>query len=99
MSNNSFESDWEVYFTYVDSMPAFFSVDLGFADVAPLQDKPDLLEVVIGLQTTNTDGFPEDAEWEALEEIEDTLVNTLEARLEALFVAKTLNNGKRALYF
>lgn len=99
MSNNSYNSDWEVYFTYVDNLPAFFSVDLGYAEVAPLPDKPDLLEVVVGLHTADADGFPAEEEWGALEEIEDTLVNTLEARLEAQFVAKTLNNGKRGLYF
>jgi uncharacterized protein (TIGR01619 family) len=99
MSNNSYIPDWEVYFTNVDNMPAFFSVDLGFADVVPLPEKPYLLEIVVGLQTVDADGFPEEEEWEALEAIEDTLVTTLEARLEANFVAKTLNNGKRGLYF
>ncbi|MFD2247716.1 DUF695 domain-containing protein [Pontibacter ruber] len=99
MSNSSYSPDWDVYFTFVDNLPAFFSVDLGLADIAPMQDKPDLIEIVIGLQQPDEDGFPGEGEWEVLEEMEDTMVSTLEARLEAQYVAKTLNNGRRALYF
>lgn len=98
MSNNSYNSDWDVYFCYIEDMPAFMSVDLGIASVIPLADKPTLLEVVVGLQTVTDNGFPENEEWAILEKIEDAVVSTLEAKLEATFVGKTLNNGKRSFY-
>ena len=97
--NSDYQTDWDVYFCYLDDAPAFISVDLGFHDFAPLPDKPNLIEIVVGLQSTNEDGFPDNGEWAKLEEIEDMLVNSFEEKLEAVFVGKTLNNGRRGLYF
>ncbi|MEJ8802652.1 DUF695 domain-containing protein [Pontibacter sp. H249] len=97
--SNSHQPDWDVYFCYLEDTPAFISVDLGLYDLAPLPDKPHLIEVVVGLLTTNEDGFPDNEEWTKLEEIEDVLVNSFEQKLEAVFVGKTLNSGRRGLYF
>lgn len=97
--NSDYEQDWDVYFCYLEDTPAFISVDLGYFDIAPLTDKPHLIEVAAGLLTTTADGFPENDEWEKLEEIEDMLVNSFEEKLEASFVGKTLNSGRRGLYF
>jgi len=88
-----------VYFCYLEDMPAFISVDLAGAGVAPLQGKPYLIEVAVALQSADADGFPESQEWEVLEAIEDVLVKSFEAGLEALFVGKTLNCGRRGFYF
>ena len=97
--NSDYQPDWDVYFCYLEEAPAFISVDLGLFVQAPLPDKPNLIEVMAGLQTANEDGFPDNGEWEKLEEIEDMLVSSFEKKLEAVFVGKTLNNGRRGLYF
>ncbi|WP_439882465.1 DUF695 domain-containing protein [Pontibacter sp. MBLB2868] len=97
--NSDYQQDWDVYFCYLEEAPAFISVDLGLFDLAPLADKPYLIEVAAGLLTSNADGFPENEEWEKLEEIEDVLVNSFEEKLEATFVGKTLNNARRGFYF
>lgn len=97
--DSEYEQDWDVYFCYLKDAPAFISVDLGYFDVAPFPDKPYLIEVAAGLLTTTADGFPENEEWEKLEEIEDTLVSSFEEKLDAAFVGKTLHNGSRGLYF
>ncbi|WP_125047672.1 DUF695 domain-containing protein [Pontibacter arcticus] len=90
---------WEVYFCHIEEFPAFVSTDLGVATVAPLKDKPNLIEVVVALKTTDETGFPEAEEWHMLEKIEDTLVQLLEAKLNVTFVGKTLYSGKRSFYF
>jgi uncharacterized protein (TIGR01619 family) len=96
---SAYQEDWDVYFCYLEDTPAFISVDLGYYGFAPLQDKPNLIEVAIGLQTATADGFPESEEWEMLEKIEDMLVSSFDQKLEAIFVGKTLHNGTRGLYF
>lgn len=97
--SSDYQPDWDVYFCYLEDAPAFISVDLGMYTLAPLPDKPNLIEVVAGLLTTNEDGFPDNEEWATLEKIEDMLVHSFEEKLEAVFVGKTLNNGRRGLYF
>lgn len=97
--DSAYQADWDVYFCYLEDTPAFISVDLALYSLAPLPNKPHLIEVVAGLLTTNDDGFPDNEEWAKLEEIEDMLVNSFEEKLEATFVGKTLNSGRRALYF
>ncbi|WP_299824621.1 DUF695 domain-containing protein [uncultured Pontibacter sp.] len=97
--DSAYQSDWDVYFCYLEDAPAFISVDLGLHKLAPLSDKPHLIEVMVGLLTTNEDGFPDNAEWKKLEEIEDMLVSSFEKSLEAVFVGKTLNSGRRGVYF
>lgn len=97
--SSAYQADWDVYFCYLEDTPAFISVDLGLYDVAPLPDKPHLIEIAVGLLTTNEDGFPDNGEWTKLEEIEDMLVSSFEEKLEAVFVGKTLNSGRRGLYF
>ncbi|GAB3200610.1 uncharacterized protein (TIGR01619 family) [Pontibacter aydingkolensis] len=97
--SNAHQADWDVYFCYLEDTPAFITVDLGLYNLAPLPGKPNLIEVVARLQTTNEDGFPDNEEWTKLEEIEDMLVNSFEEKLEAVFVGKTLNSGRRGLYF
>ena len=67
--------------------------------MAPVEDKPYMIEVAVALQSPDADGFPESEEWEVLEAVEDVLVKSFEERLEALFVGKVLNNGKRSFYF
>jgi uncharacterized protein (TIGR01619 family) len=97
--SSDYQQDWDVYFCYLEDAPAFISVDLGYFDFAPLSDKPHLIEVAVSLLTSTSDGFPENEEWEKLEAIEDMLVHSFEEKLEATFVGKTLNNGRRGLYF
>lgn len=93
------QPDWDVYFCYLEDAPAFVSVDLALHALAPLPAKPYLIEVAAGLLSANDDGFPDNGEWQSLEEIEDMLVSSFEKNLEAVFAGKTLNNGRRGLYF
>ncbi|WP_347156863.1 DUF695 domain-containing protein [Pontibacter chitinilyticus] len=99
MSNNDYSPAWEVYFCHIEEQPAFVSTDLGLVEVAPMETKPNLIEIAVALQTTDETGFPEAAEWEMLEKIEDAVVQLLEEKMLAVFVGKTLHNGKRGLYF
>lgn len=99
MSDNDYSPAWEVYFCHIEDQPAFVSVDLALADIAPVASKPNLMEVAVALQTTDETGFPEAEKWGMLEKIEDVVVQLLEDKLDALFVGKTLHSGKRGLYF
>ncbi|QCR21396.1 DUF695 domain-containing protein [Pontibacter sp. SGAir0037] len=100
MEKKEHTPDWEVYFCELDEKPASISVDLALEEQAPLEDKPQVFELVVGCRTSDEDGFPTDeAEWDLLGEMEDALVQQLVGSLGATFVGKTLNDGKRTFYF
>lgn len=99
MEHNSYEPDWDVYFSTIENKPAYIGVDLNLNSIAPLIDKTQMIEVSIHLLSNQVDGFPADEEWEALGQIEDGLAEKLEAELQAIFSGKTLSDGRRRFYF
>lgn len=100
MNETSHTPDWEVYFCELDGKPASISVDLALEETAPLEEKAQLFELVVGCLTADEDGFPtQEKEWEVLGQIEDALVSELMDNLKAVFVGKTLHDGKRSFYF
>lgn len=100
MGDQGFISDWEVYFCELEGKPASISVDLGLEEVAPLNEKAQVFELIVGCKTADEDGFPTDeTEWDILGQIEDALVYQFVGELGANFAGKTLHDGKRSFYF
>ncbi|WP_018477478.1 DUF695 domain-containing protein [Pontibacter roseus] len=100
MSETNHTPEWEVYFCDIADRPACISVDLALEQLAPVAGKQRAFELVVALQQPDADGFPEsEKEWEALEQIEEALVEQFQNSLQALFVGKILHDGKRSFYF
>ncbi|RNI28963.1 DUF695 domain-containing protein [Rufibacter latericius] len=99
METNLQQPDWEVYFCHIDNRPAFIGLDLNLHPLAPIEGLSKIIEVTVPLTDPQEDGFPGEAEWEPLGDIEDSIADTLETTLGALFVGKTLNHGLRKFYF
>ncbi|MBC3542274.1 DUF695 domain-containing protein [Rufibacter sediminis] len=99
METNNNQPDWEVYFCHIEDKPAFIGLDLNLRVLAPIESQSNVIEVTIPLASAGEDGFPSEAEWEPLGDLEEALGDSLEAALGAVFVGKTLNAGLRKFYF
>ena len=68
-NSSSPEDHWEIYVSYVDDHPAVILVDVGIAQVAPLEDKPVLVWLWVHVQAPDEEGFPTEEEDMKLNEI------------------------------
>lgn len=90
--------NWQTYFAHIDDLPATILVNLGAAEVEP--KPPHLTWLRISYEVNREDGFPDEAQREALDEIEEAL----DAAMEELgfvvhFVGRLTHQGLRAFYF
>ena len=98
-SNSSLPEDhWEIYVSYVDDHPAVILVDVGIAQVAPLEDKTNLVWLWVHVQAPDEEGFPTEEEDMKLNEIEDVLTDSLELG-DAEYVGRITSDGRREFYF
>ena len=97
-NSSSPEDHWEIYVTFVDDNPAVILVDVGIAQVAPLEDKPTLAWLWVHVKTPDEEGFPTEEEDMKLNEIEDALTDSLELG-DAEYVGRITSDGRREFYF
>jgi hypothetical protein len=90
--------DWDFYFCRVDDHPASIFVDLGVSTIAPLSQFPLMGHVRIYMQAPREDGLSSQAEFEALNSVEDAL-ESLQSEAEAAYVGRCTSDGCRDLYF
>ncbi|HEU4554344.1 MAG TPA: DUF695 domain-containing protein [Chitinophaga sp.] len=94
-----YQPDWDIYTCAIEDSPAIIGLDLDLRRFAPLKDKPHALFISVYLNHPRSDGFPQSEEFATLGEIEDSLVEHLEDKLNAFFVGRTISNGVRDFYF
>ena len=97
-SSSSPEDHWEIYVSYVDDHPAVILVDVGIAQVAPLEDKPTLVWLWVHVQAPDEEGFPTEEEDMKLNEIEDVLTDSIDLG-DAEYVGRITSDGRREFYF
>lgn len=97
--HRDYRPDWDIYTCSIEDNPAIIGLDLDLRRFAPLKDKPHAIFIAVYLNDPREDGFPQGDEFATLGEIEDSLVEQLEAKLNAYFVGRTISNGVRDFYF
>ncbi len=91
--------NFDVYHAIVDDKPAVFLVDLAAAEHAPLDTHPIRLEVRVRLVSAREDGLRDASEADAINALEDALVQRLEARIDAVYVGRFTNAGHTNFVF
>lgn len=97
--HKDYRPDWDIYTCHIEESPAVIGLDLDLRRFAPLKDKPNAIYITVYLNNPREDGFPRDAEFAIMGEIEDKLVEALQSKLDAQFVGRTYSNGVRDFYF
>jgi len=90
--------NWVVYGREIDEAPSITGVDLQFADSAPDEERPTALRVAVSFLEMDESGLPRGDEFEAMEGVEEMLVEALEPT-GAVLVARRSHEGERAFYF
>ena len=74
-------------------------LDISLGAIAPVADKPYLLEIPVWLNDPNEFGLTQPAEAETLYVLEDRLAEHLAPTLGALYAARSTTHGQRIFYF
>lgn len=93
------EERWSVFLRQQDEMPQVITVDQGWAEQAPLQTHPRLLEVSVRAEQTLPTGFPTEAETQTANELQDQLIQKLERGNFGIFVGSRVVPGSKSFYF
>jgi uncharacterized protein (TIGR01619 family) len=91
--------DWDFYMSNVDGVIGSIYIDLGLIKIAPIADKINLVWVSIGMQNPREDGLSSNDESEQLYTIEDSIVDNITKKHNAIFVGRLTSDGKRQFYF
>jgi regulator of RNase E activity RraB len=91
--------NFDVYRAVVDDLPAVFLVDLAAAEHAPLETHPIRLQIRVKLASAREDGLRDAGEADAINAVEDALVQRLEARVDAVYVGRFTNAGHTVFVF
>lgn len=91
--------NWDSYFCTVDEEPAFIVVNLGLASEAPLAGYPFLGYVSFVIRQPDESGFPDSEEDEALNELEDALLEAFGQGESARCAGHCLSGGRLDVYF
>lgn len=91
--------DWDFYFTNIDDKPASIGLNLALHDTAPIANKTYCFWIILGLQQSDSLGFPLERENATLNKIEDELELFLEKKSETIYAGRTTSAGQRQFYF
>jgi uncharacterized protein (TIGR01619 family) len=99
MEQTHHEPDWEFHFRSVDHKPGSIAVDLGLAKIAPVAEKPNLLQVSVQMVDPRPDGLSSLQETIVLQSLEDDLEEVLREYCKATYAGRLTANGYRKVYF
>lgn len=93
------KEEWEFYFSNVDEKLGSIFVDLGLLKIAPMLNRPNVVWVSIKMNNPREDGLSSHEESGPLGDIEDVLVNNINAKHNSIYVGRLTSAGNRDLYF
>ena len=100
MSDEIYEEDWVVYFTAVnENQIGAILVDIGLISVAPVESKPFLATISTLMNNPAEDGFSSESENAALNEIEDSLIESLVSKHKTIYAGRLKSGGRIQSYF
>jgi uncharacterized protein (TIGR01619 family) len=95
-----YEEKWDFYFSNVDDKPGSFYLDMGLSQIAPVDKMSNFLYVSLKMNDPREqDGLSSDREYEALVQIEESLVSALKDKHNIIYVGRLTSNGTRDFYF
>lgn len=92
------KQDWGFYYTQIDTTPASIRLNLGLAEIAPINDFKYRTWFSIKLLSPSENGLVTNEEFQKICEIEDAISEILEQH-GAIMVGAVKNNGTADLYF
>ncbi len=98
-TNNSYEEEWEFYFSNIEDVIGSIFLDLGFADIAPVIDKPNMVWIALTMNNPREDGLSSDEEYDKLEEIENRLIKFITSKHSTFYVGRITSDSDRIFYF
>ena len=102
MSENEYDYDenWDVYPSPVDGDKiGLFFVDLGLIEIAPIEDRPNLVSLKLKILRPGEDGLPDKSESQTLNDIEDALATTMASKFGGLYAGRVTMEGVRTFFF
>lgn len=94
-----YSGDWDTYLMNVENKPVSVMVDLTFGASPVSKEKPNAIIIRIRLLSVLQNGMPSDKEAKVLNEVEDSLVEKLNAALQSVYVGRYTAAGVRDFYF
>ncbi len=100
MSNGNYEEDWAGYFcTIGDGQIGAVMVDIGLAQIAPVESKSFLLTFTTKMNNPTEDGLSSENETDKLNQIEEDLIESLVTKNEVIYTGRIKFSGKMQSYF
>lgn len=93
------QEEWEFYFSKVNDKIGSFFVDLGLHKAAPMTNRPNVVWVSIKMNHPREDGLSSQEESGILGDIEDSLVDKIKSKHNAIYAGRLTSAGDRDLYF
>ena len=94
------QEDWAVFLREEDSAgPSVITVDLGWANVAPLEKHNKLMGVAVRAEGELPSGFPDEKEINLANKLQDQLIRALEKPGQGIFVGSSTSLGKKTFFF
>ena len=100
MESENQQEDWAVYFCTVNEDEIGSAlVDLGFANIAPIESKSHLITITTFMNNPTEDGLSSNEENDLLNQIEDYFIESIVEELDASYVGRLKYDGKILSYF
>lgn len=92
------DQDFDFYMAQIEGEPASFVIDLNAPGHAPVATHPLLLGMRVPLLRPRPDGLRDEGEREIMGEIEDQIVERIEAALDGIYVGRFVSGGATELF-
>lgn len=93
------KEDWAVFLRETEAGPLVVTVDLGWANPAPLDNFNKLLALSVKTQESLPNGFPSEEEVEMANQLQDQLIRALEKAGQGIFVGSQTSFGQKSFFF
>ncbi|PQO36884.1 hypothetical protein C5Y96_06895 [Blastopirellula marina] len=91
--------DWNAYITRIEDSITSILLDMGIVDDAPDPQRTWLVRVSIALQNPDEYGMTTNEEFDAINPLEEAIVEAIEQGLDAVHVGCMTHDGQRAVVF
>ena len=95
----SYQEKWDFYFCRVDNKKASIYLDLGYEEIAPVENMHNIAWLTLHMNNPRTDGLSSSEESGILFVIEDELIKMLNNKYKIIYVGRLTNDSKRFIYF